>query len=336
MGTTMAAAPAQAHGNDPRNWDLPAGVVRSNQTLSWTASNGNSGFGGVAPGRTFFYLFELRNDGSEAVTVTGFNSNFVFQMHPDRQGDFALDHCKQFIEDVPGPDRQSFPVVIQPGQAVTISDNATYHYIYGPPSNECQNASFFFGPPVFLTVEQVVPEAPVWHEATCDAGASVVIPEITGVTYAINGTNVDAGQHTITEPQEVTVTAGANDGYEFPAQTITQWQHNVAAPECSTPPTEPEIEEEPGATDGEESPGGPEDVDESATPSDPSVKDPLDTGNDQPANPGDGKLVIDQTLGDTELAATGISENAMLWLAGSMVAGFTGAMLVLRSRKVRG
>ena len=190
----------------------------------------------MAPGRTFFYLFELRNDGSEAVTVTGFNSNFVFQMHPDRQGDFALDHCKQFIEDVPGPDRQSFPVVI---------------------------------------------------------------PENTGVTYAINGTN-------------------------------------VAAPECSTPPTEPEIEEEPGATDGEESPGGPEDVDESATPSDPSVKDPLDTGNDQPGNQGDGKLVIDQTVGDTELAATGISENAMLWLAGSMVAGFTGAMLVLRPRKVRG
>lgn len=47
-------------------------------------------------------------------------------------------------------------------------------------------------------------------------------------------------------------------------------------------------------------------------------------------------MVIDETVGDTELAATGISENAMRWLAGSMVTGFTGAMLVLRSRKVSG
>ena len=85
------------------------------------------------------------------MTVTGFESNFTIRMHPDRQADFPIDHCMEFIEIRDFGERQSFPVVIEPGETVQINDNVAYHYIWGPPSNECQQASYYFGPPIVGT-----------------------------------------------------------------------------------------------------------------------------------------------------------------------------------------
>ncbi len=80
-------APAHAQGNDPKNWDMPADVARTSHTLQWRTDSGATGSGGVGPGYTFYYQFALTNNGTEPVTVYGFNSNFVFQMNPALQGD---------------------------------------------------------------------------------------------------------------------------------------------------------------------------------------------------------------------------------------------------------
>ena len=59
VGFTLFAMPAQANaqGNDPKNWNLPADVARSSQTLQWRTASGATGSGGVGPGYTFYYQF---------------------------------------------------------------------------------------------------------------------------------------------------------------------------------------------------------------------------------------------------------------------------------------
>ena len=170
------------------------------------------------------------------MTVYGFNSNFVFQMHPSHQGDLPLDHCMQFIEPQTVPDRQTYPQTIAVGESMSFSDNATYDYIYGPPSNECQSASFYFGPPSFRSIETVESVAPQWRDASCDTGANVSIPDVEGLQYAINGEEADAGEHALTSPQNVTVVAVARDGFELADGMDTEWAHDFDAPECTQVP----------------------------------------------------------------------------------------------------
>lgn len=146
--------PAQsAHASGP--WDLPEGLTRVSQVLYQVDDDGRViRTGPAAPGRTFFYGFELQNSGIEPVTVTGFDANFTFLMHPSRQGDFPLDHCEQFITQPSIAERdhqQAYPQTIEPGETLAFFDNTTYHYIRGPVSNECQQGTFLFGAPIFGT-----------------------------------------------------------------------------------------------------------------------------------------------------------------------------------------
>src|SRR5690606_8142179 len=114
--------------------NLPDGVTRSNHALFRLDDDGSFSPGSASPGSTFFYGFELTNSGAEPVTVTGFNSNFVFQMHPSRQGDYPDDHCMQFIEEREPNHRTTYPITINPGEALTLFDSRIYHYVYGPVS----------------------------------------------------------------------------------------------------------------------------------------------------------------------------------------------------------
>ncbi len=119
---------------------------------------------------------------------------------------------------------------------MTFFDNATYHYIYGPPSNECQRASFYFGPPSFQAVEVAELAAPEWRDATCDLGASVRIPDVEGVQYTLNGETAEAGDHAVASPQSVLVAAVARDGFELAAGLNAEWAHEFAAPDCAEAP----------------------------------------------------------------------------------------------------
>lgn len=242
IGAVLTGAPTQAHAQqgDPKNWDLPADVNRTAQVLYRIAADGSISTGSAGPGTTFFYGFELTNRGSEPVTVTGFAPNFIFQMHPSLQGSYPADHCMQFIEVRPSEQRVAYPVVIAPGESKRFADSETYHYIWGPVSNECQAASFFFGPPTFLVTEIVTPVVPEWHEATCDGAAAVRVPEQLGVVYDIDGTTVSAGDHEITAPHDVTVTAAAGEGFTFADGAVSSWSHAFAAPDCAVPPTDPD------------------------------------------------------------------------------------------------
>lgn len=160
VSVVFSGAAAQASGP----WELPDGVTRVNQVLYQVDDEGSViRTGPVSPGRTFFYGFELSNNGDEPVTVTGFDANFSFLMHPSRQGDFPLDHCEQFITQRTFAERahhQTYPQTIEPGETVELFDNTTYHYIHGPVSNECQQGAFLFGAPIFGTAndDDVVPE----------------------------------------------------------------------------------------------------------------------------------------------------------------------------------
>lgn len=77
---------------------------------------------------------------------------------------------------------------------------------------------------------EVTATAPTFHDPTCEAGASVDLPTVTGVEYAITGT-VAAGH-------EVTVKATALTGYVLVG--VTEWEHTFGlVPEnCGTAPTE--------------------------------------------------------------------------------------------------
>lgn len=119
--------------------------------------------GPVAPGRTFFAGFNILNESSEPVTLSGFAPDFVFTMHPNRQADFPIDHCEQFFETRTFDSReytQTYPQVIAPGETITIYDNVTYHYIRGPVSNECQQGSMYFGGPIFGEIDPDDPPTP--------------------------------------------------------------------------------------------------------------------------------------------------------------------------------
>ena len=76
----------------------------------------------------------------------------------------------------------------------------------------------------------VTPAAPTFQDPTCDVGAAVHLPTVTGVTYTITGT-VAAG-HT------VTVKATAEEGYVLVG--TSEWEHTFGpVPDnCTPPPTE--------------------------------------------------------------------------------------------------
>lgn len=231
MGVAVLDTPAPAHAASAADWELPDEVNRKGQQLTRVDDEGNAiGTGLIAPGYSFFYSYLLENTGDTAITVTGFDSNLTIQMHPDRQGDYPADHCLQFMETRDFGTRQTYPQVIQPGEEMAFDDNVTYHYIHGPVSNECQRATFFFGPASVLVGELATPDAPVWISATCDASSSVTIPEITGVKYLIDGEEVSLGEHAATT--SITVTAEPADGYAFEDGTETEWRYEYVQPQC--------------------------------------------------------------------------------------------------------
>lgn len=158
----LAATPANAAPGD-----VPEGVEVAPKMLYRVDESGAvTGSGPVGPGQTFFAVYEVRNTTDAPVTVTGFEVDFWFTMHPTRQGGLPDDHCLQFFEARSFPDRQfqqSYPLVVLPGDTVELYDNTTYHYIQGLVSNECQGGSFSFGAPVFLETE--VDSGPVDTEA---------------------------------------------------------------------------------------------------------------------------------------------------------------------------
>jgi len=118
----------------------------------------------LGPDDYMYYQFALENTTAEPVTVTGFTARFRFVMHPARQAGYALDHCEQFVKPVYLPPKQTFPVVIAPGELMTISDPLIYHYddssAPGGVSNECQQGALYFGIPQFAGTQQKLQDPP--------------------------------------------------------------------------------------------------------------------------------------------------------------------------------
>lgn len=67
---------------------------------------------------------------------------------------------------------------------------------------------------------EVTPVAPTFNDTT----GVITIPDVEGVYYKIGNTELVAGpQEPIAEGVEVLVIANADDGYEFSAESVTQW-----------------------------------------------------------------------------------------------------------------
>lgn len=316
----FAVTPAQAAPADPP--PVPEGVQVAASALYRVDDQGTIiGSGPVSPGRTFFAVYRVTNLSDEPVTVVGFEPNFWFTMHPSRQADYPDGHCNQFFETRTFESRertQTYPQEVLPGESIEIADNTTYHYIYGPVSNECQSGSMSFGGPIFFSAETVTPEAPTWTGATCDAAASVVIPDTNGVTYSMNGEVVEAGEHVIETVGDVVVTAQPlDDGYVFADDTVTEWVFTAVAPEC-------EDETDDGGDGTETGDGDADGTDGDA--------DGTGTDGDADGTASD----ADGTGGDSatdELATTGLASNAgrlAALLAATALMVFGGAILARR------
>lgn len=228
-------APAQAAESPPGTTQVPEGVSVAAYELSRVNDSGDViDNRAPGPGSTFFASYIIRNTSAEPVTVVGFESAFFVRMHPNRQGDLPDDYCMQFFETRNFDDRQSYPQVVEPDDAVIIHDNTTHHYLYTPdnPSNACQQASFMFGAPIFQTTETVTAQEPEWREATCDASAAVIIPDARGVQYELDGEPVDEGTYEVAADAEVTVMASADEDFEIPDTDVVDWAHAFTAPDC--------------------------------------------------------------------------------------------------------
>ena len=83
----------------------------------------------------------------------------------------------------------------------------------------------------------VTPIAPSFQDPTCDVGAAVQLPTVTGVTYSVTGT--------VAPGQKVTVEATADEGYVL--EGTAEWEHTFGnVPDDCTPPPPPPIEVSPG------------------------------------------------------------------------------------------
>ena len=129
---------------------------------------------------------------------------------------------------------------VEPGETVEVTAEAEKGYAF--PKGVTTEWEHTYGnvpdnctpPPT-----EVTPTAPTFHDPTCDAGAAVDLPTVTGVTYAIEGT-VAAGE-------KVTVKAMAKDGYVLTGKD--EWKHTFGkVPDNCTPPPGPPIQVTPGVT----------------------------------------------------------------------------------------
>lgn len=78
----------------------------------------------------------------------------------------------------------------------------------------------------------VTPVAPTFQAApTCDGTATVTIPDVEGVLYAIDGQDV-TGAVEVAGDAQVVVTARAADGFQLAPGAVTEWEHTFVAPEC--------------------------------------------------------------------------------------------------------
>lgn len=85
----------------------------------------------------------------------------------------------------------------------------------------------------------VTPAAPTFQDPTCDVGAAVHLPTVTGVTYIVTGT--------VAPGEKVTVEATADDGYVLVGTAA--WEHTFGqVPDDCGPPPPPPIEVTPGVT----------------------------------------------------------------------------------------
>jgi hypothetical protein len=86
---------------------------------------------------------------------------------------------------------------------------------------------------------EVTPTAPTFQDPTCDVGAGVVLPTVTGVTYEVTGT--------VAPGRQVTVEATADEGYVLVG--TDEWSHTFGSvPDNCTPLPPDAIEVTPGVT----------------------------------------------------------------------------------------
>jgi hypothetical protein len=89
---------------------------------------------------------------------------------------------------------------------------------------------------------EVMPTAPSFQDPTCELGAGITIPTVTGVHYSYDASKVAPGK-------TVTVTAEPEDGHVFAEGATPTWQHTYGnVPDNCGPPPEPAIEVTPGVT----------------------------------------------------------------------------------------
>jgi LPXTG-motif cell wall-anchored protein len=123
----------------------------------------------------------------------------------------------------------------------------------------------------------VVPtQSPAFVDATCTAGAELVLPDTPGVTYTQSGPAA-AGE-------TVAVTASAQQGYVLAG--VTKWEHTFTTPDASqcsqsqaTPPIDPQTGPEQGSVDTPAQPDQSASAAPTAAPTQPTTQLPK-TGND--------------------------------------------------------
>ena len=103
----------------------------------------------------------------------------------------------------------------------------------------------------------VTPVAPTFQAAqVCTGTATVTIPDVEGVLYAIDGQDV-TGTVEVAADAQVVVTARAADGFELADGAVTEWEHAFTAPECEDVVVTPQapVFTAPVCTDGEPATG---------------------------------------------------------------------------------
>ena len=79
-------------------------------------------------------------------------------------------------------------------------------------------------------LDEVVPAAVTFTDATCDKSGFYTVPTTEHVTYTVNGSEVAAGDYDVANGSSVTVVAVADEGFFIADETTDTWTHEFSTP----------------------------------------------------------------------------------------------------------
>lgn len=123
-------------------------------------------------------------------------------------------------------------LVLKAGQTNDVWEDPTPGALYGTESEQAISHVIVCTRPAGDPDEEVTPIAPTYVDPTCENGntAGVVLPEIEGVDYGVVGEEIPGGW--------VSITAVAQQGYEFAEGVQSTWTHSFpVAEDCSEEPS---------------------------------------------------------------------------------------------------